>query len=64
MGYIQVFTTTNDKEEARKISRKLVENKLASCAQITKIESIYRWEEKIEETEEFLLIIKRQERTV
>lgn len=56
--YIQVFTTTENKEEAKKISRKLVENKLASCVQITKIESVYRWEEKIEETEELLLIIK------
>src|SRR5437879_600662 len=54
-----IFTTTGSKEEARKIATALVERRLAACVNIIpKIESIYRWEGKIETAEEWLLIIK------
>jgi len=57
--YIQVFTTTESKEEAEKISREVVGKRLAACAQIVgPIKSIYRWKEKIEEEEEWLCIMK------
>ena len=53
-----VYTTTSSKEEARKIARELVERKLAACVNIHPIDSIYEWEGKIEEDEEFALSIK------
>jgi periplasmic divalent cation tolerance protein len=54
-----VLTTAGSKEEARKIANALVERKLAACVNIVpNIESIYRWEGKVERAEEWLLIIK------
>ena len=54
-----VLTTSGSREEAHTIARELVERKLAACVNIVaKIESIYRWQGKVQESEEFLLIIK------
>jgi periplasmic divalent cation tolerance protein len=54
-----VFTTCGSKEEARKIAYTLVERQLAACVNIVpQIESIYRWQGKIEESREWLLLIK------
>jgi periplasmic divalent cation tolerance protein len=54
-----IFTTAGSREEARKIANALVERKLAACVNIVpQIESIYRWEGKVESAEEWLLIIK------
>lgn len=54
-----VLTTTGTEEEARKIARGLVERRLAACVNIVpRIASIYRWQGKIEEAEEWLLLIK------
>ena len=58
-SYIQISTTTETKEQAQKIARYLVEQKLAACVQITSpIESIYRWKGKVETTSEWLCLIK------
>ena len=41
------------------MARALVERKLAACVNIVpRVESIYRWQGKVEETREWLLIIK------
>jgi periplasmic divalent cation tolerance protein len=54
-----IFITTGSKEEADKISRGLVEDKLAFCVTaIPKVQSTYYWEDKIHVDEEFLLIVK------
>ena len=54
-----IFITAGSKEEADKICRGLVENKLAFCVStIPKIQSTYYWEDKIHVDEEFLLIVK------
>jgi periplasmic divalent cation tolerance protein len=54
-----VLTTAASEEEARKIAHHLVERKLAACVNIIpQVESIYRWQEKVEEAREWLLIIK------
>jgi len=54
-----VLTTTASHEEAQKIARGLVERRLAACVNIVpKVQSIYRWQEKVEESEEWLLVIK------
>lgn len=52
--YIQVVTTTATQDEAEIIARALVEERLAACTQIVgPITSIYRWEGKIETSQEF-----------
>jgi periplasmic divalent cation tolerance protein len=55
-----VFVTCADLPEARKIARAVVEKRLAACVNILTIpvESIYSWEEKVENTSEHLLLIK------
>jgi periplasmic divalent cation tolerance protein len=54
-----VLSTAGSEDEARKIARHLVENQLAACVNvIPQIESIYRWEGKIESSREWLLLIK------
>ncbi len=54
-----VFTTTADTAEAEKIARALVERRLAACVNVLpQIRSIYRWQGKVEDATEVLLIIK------
>ena len=58
-----VLTTSGSKIEARKIAEALVERKLAACVNIVPgIMSVYRWEGKIAESAEYLLLIKTVER--
>ena len=54
-----VLTTTGSQEEARKIARALVDRRLAACVNIIpQVESIYRWQGKVEDAHEWLLLIK------
>jgi periplasmic divalent cation tolerance protein len=54
-----VLTTASSKEEAHKIARALVERRLAACVNlIPQMDSIYRWQGKVEEAQEWLLLIK------
>ena len=54
-----VLSTTGSESEARKIAQTLVERRLAACVNIVpKIHSVYRWEGKVEQAEEYLLLIK------
>jgi len=56
--FLLLLSTCGTADEARRIARTLVDECLASCVNITKIDSIYRWKDRIEESEEQLLIIK------
>jgi periplasmic divalent cation tolerance protein len=54
-----VLTTTGSVEEAKTIARALVERRLAACVNIIpQVQSIYRWKGKVEEAQEWLLVIK------
>ena len=54
-----VLTTAGSEDEARKIARHLVENHLAACVNLVpRVESIYRWQGKVESATEWLLVIK------
>ena len=56
-----VLTTTGSRDEAAKIAHALVERRLAACVNIvSQIESVYRWQDKLETATECLLIIKTQ----
>ncbi len=58
---IIVLVTCGSEEEALNISRALVEEQLAACVNlISPVRSIYRWEGKIWDEKEWLLIIKTQ----
>ena len=57
-----IFITAGSKEEAEKISRGLVESKLAFCVStLPKVKSTYYWEDKIHVDKEFLLIVKTRQ---
>ena len=54
-----VFTTSGSEDEAQRIAHHLVENQLAACVNvIPRIESVYRWQGKVESNREWLLLIK------
>ena len=54
-----VISTAGSKEEASRIATALVEARLAACVNIVgPIESVYRWQGKVESAQEFLLLIK------
>jgi len=58
MKPIAVVTTVASKKEARALARALVEARLAACAQISRIESVYPWKGKIEEGREYRVLFK------
>jgi periplasmic divalent cation tolerance protein len=56
---IVVFITAPTQEESKRLAERLVEAKLAACVQILpEMESVYRWEGKVERQTEHLLIAK------
>ena len=58
MPYYLIYITTKDEEEARKIGKTLVEEKLVACVNIHPIKSIYWWEGKITEESEIAMLVK------
>ena len=57
--YAVIYITAKDADEARRIARKLVEERLAACANIIeKVSSIYWWRGEIVEDEEAFIIVK------
>ena|ERR1700690_165447 len=56
---VLVLTTAGSESEARKIAHALVERRLAACVNvIPRIQSVYRWQGKVEQAVEYLLLIK------
>jgi periplasmic divalent cation tolerance protein len=56
------LTTASSREEATTIASELVSRRLAACVNILgPISSIYRWQGAVENSEEFLLLIKSTE---
>jgi periplasmic divalent cation tolerance protein len=59
--FVVVLVTCGSEEEALKIAHSLVENRLAACVNlVSPVRSIYRWEGKIWDEKEWILIIKTQ----
>ena len=57
--YIQVTTTTENRVDADRIAKSLVEARLAACVQIEgPITSTYRWNGRIETSQEWRCVIK------
>lgn len=58
-GLLVVLTTVGSEEQARTIAEALVEQRLAACVNILPaVRSIYRWQGKLWDDEELLLVIK------
>jgi periplasmic divalent cation tolerance protein len=57
--HLQITTTTENKAEAERIARLLIEGGLAACVQIVgPITSTYSWKGRIETAEEWQCLIK------
>ena len=58
-SFIQVFTTVEKREDARKIAEVVVGRRLAACVQVVgPIGSTYWWKGKVEDAEEWLCLMK------
>lgn len=56
---IIILCNTNSQENAEFIAKTLISEKLCACVNIVhKIQSIYKWQGKIENDTEFLMLIK------
>lgn len=59
MGYVLVYITAPNQEEAERLASLLVEERLAGCVNVVpRIRSFYRWEGKMQVDEEALLFVK------
>jgi periplasmic divalent cation tolerance protein len=59
MALAQLLTTVETREQALELAHAAVEARVAACVQIVgPITSVYRWEGKVEEAGEFLLLMK------
>jgi len=57
--YIEIHWTSGSIDEARKISRYLVQERYVACAQIVPwIESIYMWNNQLETAQESKIVLK------
>ena len=60
-----IYMTAGSKEEANNIGQALVEARLAACVNIIdNMTSVYRWEEKVQQDSEVVLIAKTTEALV
>ncbi|KAI8994263.1 CutA1 divalent ion tolerance protein-domain-containing protein [Gaertneriomyces semiglobifer] len=58
---VVLLSTAPSEVVAKQISRDLVERKLVACVNIVpKIQSVYWWDGKVQEDEEYLMVIKTQ----
>ncbi|MEW6439503.1 MAG: divalent-cation tolerance protein CutA [bacterium] len=61
-GKIVVLITTGSEEEAERIARALLEERLIACANwIPKVRSLYWWQGRLNEDQETLLLCKTRE---
>jgi len=60
-AYLQVATTVENRTQAEKIARHVLDRRLAGCVQILQCASMYHWQGKIEQSAEFLCIMKTRQ---
>lgn len=58
MTPIAVVTTVATRAEAQAMAQALVQRRLAACAQISQIESVYRWQGQVQHESECRIVIK------
>lgn len=58
MTPVAVVTTVGSRAEAQAIAHALVQRRLAACAQISDIHSVYRWQGQVEQADECRVVVK------
>ena len=57
-----VFSTVDSEDQAKSLARRLIQENLAACVTIvSSVNSIYKWKGTLEESTEWLLVIKTSE---
>ena len=56
--FVIIYSTFPKRKKARQVIKNLLKDKLIACANIFKIDAIYRWEGKLEETREYAVFFK------
>ena len=65
MSIVSVYAVFADAEEAERIGRTVVDERLAACVNIlAPVRSIYRWQGKVESANEVAAILKTSETSV
>jgi periplasmic divalent cation tolerance protein len=65
MTHRLIYVTASSLDQAKSIGQKLVEERLVACVNILPhMTSIYRWQGKLEEAEEVVMIVKTTESLV
>ena len=64
-GKLVAMVTCENRRQAERIARALVEERLAACVNVleTSVRSVYRWEGRVERARETLLIVKTARNT-
>lgn len=57
---LAVVTTVGRRADAQALARALVELRLAACAQISEIESVYHWDGALQQDAEWRVLFKTQ----
>ncbi len=61
--FLQLSCTSSSAEEAEAIANALIELRLAACVQILpQVRSVYRWQGKVEQADEWLCLVKTHRR--
>ena len=58
MKPVLIISTYPDKKSISKIAKNLVKNKIVACVNISKIDSVYSWNGKIQNSSEYIAIFK------
>jgi periplasmic divalent cation tolerance protein len=58
MNIAFIYSTFPTKESAEKVQTALVENKLAGCANVFPIDSVYEWKDMVQEDDEWVIMAK------
>jgi len=58
MKPVLILSTYPDKKSISKIAKNLVKNKIVACVNISKIDSVYSWNGKIQNSAEYIAIFK------
>lgn len=57
-AHVVAMTSAPNADEATSLATRLIEERLAACVQILRIRSLYRWQGKLSDDQEQLLLIK------
>ena len=61
MALLAVLTTVANRDQAQRLAQAMVERRLAACAQINPIDSVYRWQGEVRQESEQRVLFKTTE---